>query len=111
MKPILTDLPMTTENVKLLLARFKCQRCEDSCCLKVTAGAMLKEGELYWLPAELTHIKDGKRFLNIPCPFYRDGCTIYSIRPQVCRQYPFNRSDSQGNITINPNCPAGRELG
>jgi len=123
MKPYVLDRPMTTDNVRFYLAEFKCQRCKDSCCLKVASGIALKPHEDEML-AELkgmsqskfkeqyTFTKDGKRFMVSPCPFYDTevNCTIHAHRPQVCRQYPFNRS-YQGKITANPNCPAGKVIG
>ena len=26
-----------------------------------------------------------------PCPFYEDGCSVYDVRPGVCRAYPTNK--------------------
>ena len=35
--------------------------------------------------------KDGTmRVTRHPCPFYQDGCSVYSIRPGMCRSYPVN---------------------
>jgi len=123
MKPYILDRPMTAENVMYYLSKFKCQRCKESCCLKVTDGIVLKPHEDEQL-AELkgmsqskfkeqfTFTKKGKRFMVSPCPFYDDrtNCTIHDYRPQVCRQYPFNRS-YEGHITANPNCPGGKLVG
>jgi len=46
------------------------------------------------------------------CVFYRDGCTIYSVRPIACRLFPFRVEEetlSSGdiilNINYNPTCP------
>lgn len=36
--------------------------------------------------------KDGTmRVTRRPCPFYEDGCSVYDIRPGVCRAYPTNK--------------------
>lgn len=36
--------------------------------------------------------KDGTmRVSRRPCPFYEDGCSVYDIRPGVCRAYPTNK--------------------
>ena len=114
-----TSLPMTMENVRHLLSEFKCQRCSPSCCEKVTSIALKPNEDKLIAEAMIiplsrfkrayTFTKDGHRFMKAPCPFYKEGCTIYNHRPQVCRQYPFNRSHN-GCITVNPNCPAGREV-
>ena len=35
--------------------------------------------------------KDGTmRVMRHPCPFYADGCSVYQVRPGVCRSYPTN---------------------
>jgi Fe-S-cluster containining protein len=46
------------------------------------------------------------------CVYYRDGCTIYSVRPIACRLFPFRVEEdtlSNGdiilNISYNPTCP------
>lgn len=85
--------------------RFRCKRC-GACC----TGA---PGAIYVNRNEITHIAD---YLDIPvsifledyvclfpdgpsikediqgnCIFYQpsQGCTIYSVRPNQCRYYPF----------------------
>lgn len=36
--------------------------------------------------------KDGSmRVTRRPCPFYENGCSVYHIRPGVCRSYPTNK--------------------
>lgn len=46
------------------------------------------------------------------CVFYKDGCTIYSVRPKACRLFPFRvdeKSTPEGDIVLsigcNPKCP------
>ena len=46
------------------------------------------------------------------CIFYREGCTIYSVRPIACRLFPFRvAEDTSPNgdilllINYNPTCP------
>ena len=46
------------------------------------------------------------------CIFYREGCTIYSVRPIACRLFPFrveeetlSNGDILLNIRFNPTCP------
>lgn len=65
--------------------------------------------------------KGSKIILDLPimrskedttCVFYKEGCTIYSIRPQACRLFPFRvneKSTPEGDIRLsidyNPHCP------
>jgi Fe-S-cluster containining protein len=46
------------------------------------------------------------------CVFYKDGCSVYSVRPKACRLFPFRveeETTSGGdvllNISYNPTCP------
>lgn len=65
--------------------------------------------------------KGSKVILDLPvmkskedttCIFYREGCTIYSVRPIACRLFPFRVEEetlSNGDILLrinyNPTCP------
>jgi uncharacterized protein len=46
------------------------------------------------------------------CVLYKDGCTVYPVRPKACRLFPFRveeETSPEGDITLNisynPNCP------
>lgn len=46
------------------------------------------------------------------CVFYREGCSVYSVRPRACRLFPFrveeettSKGDVQLNVSYNPTCP------
>jgi uncharacterized protein len=46
------------------------------------------------------------------CIFYREGCSIYSVRPIACRLFPFrveeetlSNGDMLLSINFNPTCP------
>jgi Fe-S-cluster containining protein len=78
---------------------------------------------LYEYDACYVKIKDmgSKVVLDLPvmkskedttCIFYREGCTIYSVRPIACRLFPFRVEEetlSNGDILLrincNPTCP------
>ena len=53
-----------------------------------------------------------KRKEDTTCIFYREGCSIYSVRPIACRLFPFrveeetaHNGDLLLNIRYNPTCP------
>lgn len=121
---------MTRDNIVRFLNEFECQRCKHSCCQRLDPedGIILRQGESAMLADRLrishrqfkdryTFTKDGSRFLIAPCPFYSaeiNGCSIHSFRPQVCRQFPFNKSIQVGDrlmMTVNVDCPAGKIIG
>ncbi|HWQ19117.1 MAG TPA: YkgJ family cysteine cluster protein [Methanotrichaceae archaeon] len=46
------------------------------------------------------------------CVFYQDGCTVYQVRPNACRLFPFRVEEKTGpggdvvlEISYNPSCP------
>lgn len=46
------------------------------------------------------------------CVLYKDGCTVYPVRPKACRLFPFRVIEETApdgdmilNISYNPNCP------
>lgn len=78
---------------------------------------------LYEHDGKCVKVKDsGKKIiLDLPvmkskadttCVFYEDGCTVYQVRPNACRLFPFRvveESNADGdvilNISYNPTCP------
>jgi hypothetical protein len=58
-----------------------------------------------------------KSKVDTTCIFYREGCTIYPVRPIACRLFPFRVEEETSpsgdillNISYNPTCP-GMEKG
>lgn len=116
----------TPQNYLRFDREFKCQRCA-SCCQGIifSDGCLLFPDEVERLAIEArlskrqfkdrhTYAKDGKRFLKLPCLFYKDGCSIYSVRPRVCHEFPLNqlvRKNGKFEMTVNMDCPGGKELG
>jgi hypothetical protein len=53
-----------------------------------------------------------KSMEDTTCVFYKDGCSVYSVRPKACRLFPFrveeettSKGDILLNISYNPTCP------
>lgn len=123
---------MNSENMVRFLNELKCQRCEHPCCIRISPddGIALLPYESSQMADAMgishrqfkdryTFLKDGKRFMFAPCPFYdKESKTCISAirkaRPQVCRQFPFSRFiDIKGKkyMTVNVDCPAGKIIG
>lgn len=128
----------TPENVERLISQSQCRRCGKCCSpdhpnpdnpgiealedeLKAIADELkfpyetLKEkttaGKPVYHPAWMESVSF-TRYLPLPCPFFdveKKGCTVYSVRPIVCRLHPvvFGEHDL---ISIRAACDYGKGL-
>lgn len=115
----------TLQNYLRFDRKLKCQKCGRCCQGVFSDGSLLYPDEVERLATEAglskrqfkdrhTYTKDGQRVLKQPCLFYNDGCSIYSMRPRVCHQFPLNqpyRKNGKMWMVVNMDCPAGKELG
>jgi Fe-S-cluster containining protein len=84
---------------------FQCTRCGD--CCKGYGGTYLKESDITAISAfigidtaefrQRYCVLSGDRQVlaqqsNGYCIFYDQGCSIHSVKPRMCRQWPFIRS-------------------
>jgi Fe-S-cluster containining protein len=94
------------EFIELSFKRFSCDRCGKCCFIPVE----LKPTDIMkmskWLNIserkflrEYTEVRgDDKVYLKHPCKFFVPDekgltyCSIYSMRPEICRQFPFSVS-------------------
>lgn len=120
----LTLFEPTKEVIEGFLRMFECQRC-GLCCTTSMGGIVVRHGDtvtlakaltMDWKTFEQAHtvFREDERRLPVPCKFYENrGCSVYESRPQVCRQFPFNKSiEIKGKrfLTICGDCPAGKKL-
>lgn len=78
---------------------WECKR-SGECCKGVAAVVVTPE-EQAALEAVRPNVGtfvpvEGERFLLLqarPCPYYDNGCTVYSVRPYNCRRYACGRED------------------
>ncbi|MCB0278241.1 MAG: YkgJ family cysteine cluster protein [Calditrichaeota bacterium] len=82
---------------------FTCHQCGNCCTFEGGAVYATEQEfkkiaerlgiELARFYSDYTFMDYGKRSLKSvesgPCIFYKDGCSIYDIRPTQCRTYPF----------------------
>lgn len=94
--PYCTWLPTNTVDPLELLEQFHCDRC-GRCCLEI-GGIPLMNNEPRRIAEylgvsgksikKLTTLKSDGRRIETPCPFYKDGCSIYAVRPLACLAFP-----------------------
>ena len=104
-----------------ILSFFKCHRC-GFCCRNIPVqlkeeeikniSAYLRISEQEFVKRYLDKNKLPTLYLRTPCPFFEFyRCTIYPVRPSVCRTYPFNEEllcllQRRDNIY----CPLARDI-
>lgn len=119
------NCPANKPNVDALMREFECQHCKPSCCTLV--GGIALHAEEVPVMAQLmgvskkqfkehfTYVENKKRHMIAPCPFYDEEkrCTIHDKRPKMCREFPINRADWDGErywLKVNTLCPGGKKL-
>ena len=123
----------TPPNIKRLLSTSYCRRC-GNCCLSnplyaSQPGVLVFEKELKCITKHSNYSykflkrksvkynnpeRNDVRHLPLPCLFYQQGkCTIYDVRPFVCKIYPVKDStpiNGKVYITISLRCDYGKDL-
>ena len=94
--PYCTWLPIDTVDPLELLKQFHCARC-GRCCLEI-GGIPLMDDEPRRIAGylgvsaksikKLMTLKSAGRRIETPCPFYKEGCSIYAVRPLACVAFP-----------------------
>lgn len=86
--------------VKRILRKYKCQRCGRCCSIPPMVALEdidriskhLGISKNVFIDVYTVIRTEGKPYLMNPCPFYvskTKSCQIYSVRPKVCRFFPF----------------------
>ncbi|MFC2072308.1 YkgJ family cysteine cluster protein [Chloroflexota bacterium] len=127
-------IPFNISNIKALLAKSYCRRCGE-CCKSNRfnlndPGVMVLEDDLKniakhsafsYNQMKMNSVKyisperNDVRHLRLPCMLYKQGrCTIYRIRPNLCKIYPIKDSqplnDGRVNIAISVRCDYGKDI-
>lgn len=90
-----------------------CAMCNGLCCRGGTGGiaVTIKDEKRLAKHLNMRHKVFRKKYVNEtnhieskPCPMWKDGCTVYDARPQVCRTFPI------GNPVVALPCLAGHAV-
>ncbi len=90
---------------------FVCRMCGE-CCRKLSKVVYdPRDGKVYMEDLDVDYVDIPEEYrefshpIKIPCPFLKDNvCSIYSIRPKSCRDFPLLTGD------LGVNCPALKSL-
>lgn len=125
------NVPFTMQGVGEFFDLFKCQNCGYCCHDAKDMGIVLLPAEVEKLAImkgmskrqfkdDCTIIDNDRRLMKYPCVFYDKKCTIYEDRPQACRLFPLNVTQTAKNFNpmmdgvalmiAHSGCPEGRRL-
>lgn len=103
--PLNTAIP--AKEISKVWDYFTCEEC-GFCCTKLSPISVDNMSEIAShlviskkeFKSKYTIIHNRKRCFPMPCPFYDNGCKIYSVRPTVCRMYPVVNIDKTVHISL-----------
>ena len=87
-----------------------CTMCKGLCCRGGTGGIAVTVKDVKRLANHMNirpktfrkkYVNESGHMESQPCPMWKNGCTVYSARPQVCRTFPI------GNPVVGLPCLAG----
>lgn len=122
-----SDLLLTKEGYKYKFAPSACELCEGACCTGESGYIWAKYSEIEKMAdfLELTIEEFATMYLrkvkwrysiiekridveNYACIFFDDNlkrCTIYPVRPQQCRTFPFWETFKNNITEVKKECP------
>ena len=115
MKAAVFSIPFSLELALELSELINCRQCER--CEKEVDKVFIAQEDINKIAEHINctaqvvrgmmHIK-GEHMI-MPCPFYKDGCSIQSVKPIACKLYPlFQHPD--GRLACSLECQAGIDM-
>lgn len=117
-KPIGTavfGIPFSLELGLKLSELINCRQC--GCCEKEVERVFVAKEDIERIARYINSIPEVVRgmmhikgeLMQMPCPFYKDGCSIQPVKPISCKLYPlFQYPD--GRLACNLECQAGIDM-
>lgn len=136
-KIIKFDLEMTIKKCKRnfdeytpkILSCFSCEKCGEICCKNLPVELGFDEiafNQIYKIYEKVKQSENIKFeefedkylefrteswYIKSPCPFLKENkCSIYDVRPIVCRRYPFEWDLHITTIQNVKNCPLAKKI-
>ncbi len=114
-KTAIFNIPFDMEQALKLSELINCRQCER--CEKEVEKVFVAEEDIQRIAKHLGYSRKRVRkamhikgeLMQMPCPFYKDGCTIQSVKPISCKLYPLFRHPN-GRLACNLECQAGIDM-
>ena len=108
-------IPFSLELALALSPLINCRQCE--CCEREEKRVFIDQTDIDRIAEYINSTPEVVRgmmhiegeHMVMPCPFYKDGCTIQSVKPITCRIFPmFQYPD--GRLAVSLRCQAGIDM-
>ncbi|PLW79857.1 hypothetical protein C0585_05585 [Candidatus Woesearchaeota archaeon] len=84
------------DEARSALGHYCMTECNAYCCKKEAITLTKKEAELFKGSDQVVEKEDFQILIANPCPKLKDNkCTIYSKRPNACREFPIFKKDNE----------------
>jgi len=108
-------IPFSLELALALSSLIKCRQCGR--CEKEVKRVFIAREDIDRIADHLNTTSEVVRgmmhiegeHMIMPCPFYKDGCTIHPVKPIACKLYPLFRHPN-GRLACNLECRAGIDM-
>ena len=114
-KTAIFGIPFSVELALALSSLIKCRQCER--CEREEKRVFIAQEDIDRIAVYINstpevirgmmHIKDER--MVMPCPFYKNGCSIQPVKPVTCKIFPmFQYPD--GRLAVSLRCQAAVDL-
>ena len=94
-----------------------CSRCTDPCCNGHILATESEYDRIMKFTGGVDHFRKFTKHKTYyvhegdPCLYLKDGlCSIHSVRPGICRMYPYHIDGDTKQIEMDTSCPASGTL-
>ena len=114
-KTVVFGIPFSVGLALALSSLIKCRQCE--LCEKEEKRVFIDQTDIDRIAVYINstpevvrammHIKG--EHMQMPCPFYKNGCSVQSVKPVSCKIYPLFRY-TDGRLACCLGCQAGIDM-
>jgi len=110
-------IPFSLELALALSSLIKCRRCER--CEREAKRVFVAQEDIERIAGYINSTPEVVRgmmhvegeHMVMPCPFYKNGCSIQPVKPITCRIFPlFQYPDGSERLAVSLECQAGIDM-
>lgn len=114
-KTAVFKIPFSLELALALSSLINCRQCER--CEREARKVFVVQEDVERIAGYINSTQEVVRgmmhiegeLMHMPCPFYKNGCSIHPVKPIACKLYPlFQYPD--GRLAVSLECQAGIDM-